>query len=75
MNIVHITHYGESDKKFMYDYYSVTLKDGLGEVIAHYGDSYHDRGLEKAEGFIAGVEWATGKKVTLKREKIADGQP
>jgi hypothetical protein len=76
-NIIKLTqviHFDEDDKTFGGDYFSVELKDENGKVIAAYGDCYHDKGAEKVEGFIAGVEWAARRKVNLVTERIADGQ-
>lgn len=73
-NITRVMHYAEDDPKCWGDYYSVTLKDGLGEIIAHFGDSYHDRGREKAEGFIMGLEYGYGRKAVITEEQVADGQ-
>ena len=73
MKITQVIHYAEDDLNFGGDYYSVTLEDSLGRLIAHFGDSYHDRGIERAEGFIAGVAYATGKAVPVVILEIADG--
>ncbi len=50
-----VTHYDQDDTEFMYDYTEVSVRHE-GAVVAHYGDSYHDKGFEKAEGFIDGVK-------------------
>lgn len=73
MKLTQVTHYSEDDTKFWGDYYSVELlKDD--KVIASYGDHYHEKGEERLQGFIAGIEWATGEKVELTHKKIADGR-
>lgn len=76
LDVIHITkiiHYWEEDKEFQGDYASIELiRDDTHKIIATYGDSYHDNGREKAEGFIDGVEWATRKKVKLTTIQLAD---
>lgn len=43
------------------DYAYVIIKDASdGEELARYGDHYHDKGLEKAGGFIDALRWAFG---------------
>lgn len=74
--IIHITqiiHYSEDDKDFGGDYYSIQLKDDTNKVIASFGDWYHDHGMQKVDGFIAGIEYATNKKVKLTTVELADG--
>ena len=73
MKITQIIHYAEDDSKFERDYYSIVLKDSTGKTIATFGDNYHDSGMERAEGFIAGIAWATENIVELLIEEIADG--
>lgn len=41
------------------DYSHVTIELD-SEVLAEYGDDYHDKGLEKAEGFVQGWYKAQG---------------
>ena len=45
-----------------------------GEQIAEFGDYYHDKGSEKAEGFIAGYCYAKGIQWdgNYETEEIAD---
>lgn len=52
-----ITHYNKNDEDFSGDYTSVHI-DIDNKVVAEFGDSYHDKGIKKAEGFINGLEWA-----------------
>jgi hypothetical protein len=73
VNVVQIVHYAEDDQGFHGDYFAVTLKDGLGEVIARFGDAYHDSGMEKADGFFLGAAWAFGREIKVLRENVADG--
>ena len=62
MKLKVITHYLKDDKDCDGDYSFIAILDGKN-VIAEFGDDYHDRGGEKADGFIKGIEWATKKKV------------
>jgi hypothetical protein len=71
------THYLREDTEFIYDYASVdVLVDGA--VAVSYGDYYHDKGSEKAQGFVAAVEWLhankhlTDPKLEIKHEEVAD---
>ena len=72
MVITKVTHYEREDTDFGGDYSDIELLDESGNIIAEFGDSYHDKGQEKAEGFIKGVEWLAGKKVELIILNIAD---
>ncbi len=77
MKVKVVTHYAEDDTDFGGDYYSVDILDAGGNVIARFGDYYHDKGDEKVEGFIQGVNWIlgmTGKELEVERENIADGE-
>ncbi len=74
MKIIRVIHYDETDTDFGGDYFSIELKTTKGKVVATFGDAYHDKGWEQADGFVAGIEWATGKKVTVITQKVADGQ-
>jgi hypothetical protein len=49
-----ITHYTKSNLDGDYSDVEVLLN---GEQIGNWGDSYHDKGTEKAEGFVAGLIW------------------
>ena len=72
MKILEITHYPKSDKKCWGDYWDVELQDEKGNTIAEFGDAYHDKGLDKAQGFIEGVSWAKGVKINVIRKNVAD---
>jgi hypothetical protein len=37
-----------------------------GETVAEYGDHYHDKGFEKAEGFVEGYLFALNKECKIK---------
>jgi len=47
----------KDDDIFGGDYSGVDIYKG-DELVAEYGDYYHDKGAEKAEAFIEGLEWA-----------------
>ncbi len=72
ITVTQVTHYPEDDPKGNGDYYDIELLDAEGKVIATFGDYYHDKGQEKAEGFIQGVEYALGVKVKVVHKKAAD---
>jgi hypothetical protein len=55
MTITRITRYGTDDPECNGDYYEVILKHGR-KILGHFGDYYHDKGWEKADGFIAGMK-------------------
>jgi hypothetical protein len=68
MKVDIIVYYGHDDPEFVYDYHAVAIEID-GEEELRYGDSYHDKGEEKAEGFAdailflnphAIVEWHVG---------------
>jgi len=52
-----ITYYHPDDKEFMGDYHSIEILDSTGVVVMNYGDHYHDKGSERAQGFIEGILW------------------
>ena len=74
INITRETHYAEDDTGFHGDYYAVVLLDGLGEEIAAFGDAYHDKGLEKSDGFLAGAAYGFGREIKVVERKIASGR-
>ena len=73
-------HYPEEDSEFLGDYLSIFVYSNYSPTkdtwclveVLRLGDAYHDSGREKLEGFIAGVEWASGKKVTVYRTNFND---
>lgn len=69
MLITRITRYCEDDPEFEGDYTEVILKRGDTE-IARFGDSYHDRGFEKSEGFIQGLRFI--HEVDVVEAEVAD---
>jgi len=67
-----VKHYSTDDPECCEDYVDIELLDESGTVIAAWGDGYHTKGQQKCLGFIQGVEWATGEKVELETEDVAD---
>jgi len=65
-----INHYGTDDPEFEGDYYQIEIFIN-DELIQTYGDYYHDKGWEKAEGFMDGIKAITDD-YTLTKEDIAD---
>jgi hypothetical protein len=66
-----VTHYEKSDKKFMGDYSDIELFID-DKLVKTFGDYYHDKGSEKVEAFIEGVEWATGASLKVTKKQVAD---
>jgi len=66
-----IWHYSNDDPDFKSDYYYIEIWH-YNIKIATFGDSYHDRGSDKLDGFIKGIEWTTGKEVEVVRRNVAD---
>ena len=66
------THYFEDDTSFLGDYAEVcVLVDG--EEVVRYGDASHERGRERADGFVSGLLHAWGPdNVTLSQTRVAD---
>lgn len=69
-----ITHYVEEDEDCTGDYSSVTIEDERGNVVASYGDYYHDKGCAKSEAFIQGIEFALQETVEVERKQINDAE-
>lgn len=67
-----VTHYFEDDPNFYGDYAFITIEED-GKVVKTFGDYYHDKGKEKAEGFIAGLEYS-GVEFDITYKKIADNE-
>jgi hypothetical protein len=72
VKILKITHFAMDDPLCLRDYFDIELLNEAGEVIASFGDYYHDKGLEKAEGFILGVEFALGEVIEVESRNLAD---
>lgn len=69
------THYPKNDPKFEGDYDSIDIlvraSDGW-EFAIQYGDYYHDKGYEKAQGFVDAVQTILGPRIPLIRRNVAD---
>lgn len=67
-----VTHYSKDDLECEYDYIDIAiLEDGI--LIQEYGDSYHDKGKEKTEGFIDAIIHVYGKKnILVHKKNVAD---
>lgn len=72
MKLTVVTHYCKDDPNFDSDYSDIEILDTEGNQIAIYGDYYHDKGLEKIDGFIDGIRWATGKAIDVDEKCVAD---
>ena len=68
------THYPKSDKEMWGDYYDITINVACGDVMLHmdYGDSYHDKGYAKAEGFVDALKLLYGDKIPVLNLRAAD---
>lgn len=68
------THYPKTDQEMWGDYYDVTIHVACGDMLFHmdYGDSYHDKGMEKAEGFVDAIKLLYGDKIPILRLRAAD---
>lgn len=74
MNIQTITHFDEDDQKFYRDYLSVEVVVD-GKVAQQYGDSYHDKGTERAAAFVEGLTFGKDvKNWTHTKLNVADGK-
>ena len=54
-----VLHFDKEDYSCEGEYFEVDVVVD-GKLIQKYGDDYHDRGYEKAEGFISGLQFAKG---------------
>lgn len=70
MNVTVITHYAQDDPDCDGDYRAVTILVENVQV-AEYGDYYHDKGRERAAGFIDGLTYAC-PSVTVTHSEHAD---
>lgn len=71
MKALIVTHFSKEDKNLNGDYYDIELFID-DQLVKKFGDYYHDKGSEKVEAFIEGIEWATSKSVKVEHKKIAD---
>jgi hypothetical protein len=67
-------HFPKSDKNCNGDYYDVDVVVHAGERTwgAQYGDSYHEKGYERAEGFIDALQTVLGPKIPVLRIHVND---
>lgn len=78
INVVHgitvTAHYPKSDTKMYGDYYDISINVACGDKMlsAEYGDQYHDKGWEKAEGFIDAFKLIFGDKLPVLKLRAAD---
>ena len=72
VDITIVMHYHKEDKDFMSDCGNVDIiVNGLKAKT--YGDWYHDKGEEKAQGFIDAFKFIHGEEsVFVTNKKIAD---
>lgn len=68
-----VWHYDSYDKDFCGDYWGIEVFHN-GERVRIWGDCYHDSGREKLEGFLDGIEFATGEYPNVTIVRVADGQ-
>ena len=73
MQITVRMHYSVEDPECGSDYYSIEILDAAGKVLQSYGDAYHDKGWEKAEGFLDAMR-AFDLLDTVTREDVADAE-
>lgn len=68
------THYPNTDPECISDYYDIVINiRGKGwDGRMEYGDYYHDRGSDKAEGFIDAMKLVYGDKFPVLRIDLAD---
>jgi hypothetical protein len=76
MKIKIVTHFPSDDPDCMGDYDHVTVEklEKKSEVIAWFGDYYHDKGDVAAKAFVQGLEWALENEVEITYEKVADAE-
>ena len=68
------THFPKSDKDMFGDYYDVIVDAYLDDDEYHigYGDHYHDKGLDKAAGFVDALRLLYGQKLPVLNIRVAD---
>ncbi len=55
------------------DYWDLEILDENGACIQTYGDTYHDKGSDKALGFIDGVNYANREEIVkVEHKSVAD---
>lgn len=69
-----ITHFSkEEDSTCNGDYYDVSININGVEVI-RYGDAYHDKGKDKAKGWIDALKYTYGDSFEVVETNIADSE-
>ena len=71
MKIVQVEHHEKEYDDCDGDYIDIELILG-GEVIATFGDYYHDKGDSQATGFIKGMEYALKQPIEVEYKYVAD---
>ena len=69
------THYSKADPDYSGDYCEVHVEvraTGGMEFAMQYGDHYHDKGWERAQGFVDAVQALHGPKIPVIRYNVAD---
>ena len=69
------THYPKSDKRCEGDYYDVDIMvkaDNKQYFAMQYGDHYHDKGHDKAQGFVDAIHALFGSSVPVLRYNVSD---
>ena len=77
MNVKIIKHYAKNDPKFDRDYTGIDIIID-GDLVIEYGDSYHDNGQEKSEGFVDALNYIWESKfienLIIIDDRVADGE-
>lgn len=67
-----VTHYFRTDPQFLGDYTSVEIYLDAVKLV-EYGDAYHDKGRDKAQGFVDAVTALVGaENINMCHEQVAD---
>jgi hypothetical protein len=56
------------------DYYQVFVVENDERVLASFGDEYHDKGLDKAQGYLEGYLDAKGLKCDYEHDEVIVGE-
>jgi hypothetical protein len=72
IDITILTHFDVEDEECGGDYFDVEVLDSNRKVLASYGDYYHDKGEDKAEGFVEGLKAASKEPVNVIYKSVAD---
>lgn len=66
-----LTHFSKDDTDCSGDYYDIEIIIN-DKVVMTYNDYYHDKGEEKATGFIDGLQYLSNNKYKVEYREIAD---